>query len=176
MRALAEDMPLEDVHDLMEVNFYGPLRCIQSVLPQMRKQRTGQIVNVGSVLSMIVSPRNSAYCASKFALLALSDSLRLELQGTGIDVISVLPAYTDTPFFDHMFRYGSPTRISPFKGQHPSKVARAILRACARRKRQVVLTFSAQLGVWLRRLAPGLLDFAVRLTYQRATKADSKTR
>ena len=102
--------------------------------------------------------------------------MRLELHGTGIDVISVLPAYTDTPFFEHMFRYGSPERISPFKGQHPAKVAQAILRACARHKRQVVLTFSAQLGIWLRRLAPRLLDFAVRLTYQRSLKADSKTR
>jgi NAD(P)-dependent dehydrogenase (short-subunit alcohol dehydrogenase family) len=176
MRALVADMPLDDVHHLMEVNFYGPLRCIQAVLPYMRKQGTGQIVNIGSVLSMIVAPRNGAYCASKFGLLALSDSLRIELQGAGINVISVLPAYTDTPFFEHMFRYGSPTRISPFKGQDPAKVAQAILRACARRRRQVVLTFSAQLGIWLRRLAPGLLDFAVRRFYQRAAKADSKTR
>ncbi len=176
MRALVADMPLNDVHYLMEVNFHGPLRCIQAVLPHMRKQRAGQIVNVGSVLSMIVAPCNGAYCASKFGLLALSDSLRFELQGAGIDVISVLPAYTDTPFFEHMFRYGSPTRISPFKGQDPAEVAHAIVRACARRKRQVVLTFSAQLGIWLRRLAPGLLNFAVRLFYQRSTKADSKTR
>jgi len=176
MRAAVADMPLDDVHYLMEVNFHGPLRCIQAVLPLMRKQRAGQIVNVGSVLSMVVSPCNSAYCASKFALLALSDSLRLELHGSGVDVISVLPAYTDTSFFEHMFRYGSPTRMSPFKGQHPARVARAILRACAGRKRQVVLTFSARLGIWLRRLAPSLLDFAVRLATQRATKADSKTR
>ena len=175
MRALTADMPLDDVHYLMEVNFYGALRCVQAVLPHMREQRAGQIVNVGSVLSMIAAPRNGAYCASKFALLALSDALRLELQGSGIDVISVLPAYTDTAFFQHMFRYGSPTRISPFRGQHPAKVARAILRACAGRKRQVVLTLSAQLGIWLRRLAPGLLDFAVRLAYRRAAKADSKT-
>ncbi|HUJ11556.1 MAG TPA: SDR family oxidoreductase [Verrucomicrobiae bacterium] len=176
MRALVGDTPSNDVHHLMEVNFHGPLRCIQAVLPQMKKQHAGQIINVGSVLSMIASPRNGAYCASKFALLALSDSLRLELYGTGIDVISVLPSYTDTPFFEHMFRYGSPTRISPFKGQDPAKVARALLRASLRRKRQVVLTFSARLGIWLRRLAPGLLDFAVRLTYQRAAKADSKMR
>ncbi len=176
MRATVADMPIEDVRSLMEVNFHGPLRCIQAVLPHMQRQGAGQIVNVGSVLSMVITPRNSAYCASKFALLALTDSLRLELHDTGIEAISVLPAYTDTPFFDHMFRYGGPTRISPFKGQHPAKVARAILRGCARHKRQVVLTFSARLGIWLRRFAPRLLDFAVRLTAQKAMKADSKTR
>ena len=121
------------------------------------------------------SPGNSAYCASKFALMALSESLRIELHGTGIEVISVLPAYTDTPFFDHMYRHGSTTRMSPFKGQHPAKVARAILRGCARHKRQVVLTVSSRLAIWLRRLSPRLLDFIVRHTSQMALKADSKT-
>lgn len=175
MRAPVADMPIADVRSVMEVNFHGPLRCIQAVLPHMQRQGAGQIVNVGSVLSMVVTARNSAYCASKFALLALSDSLRLELHGTGIEVISVLPAYTDTPFFDHMYRYGGPTRMSPFKGQHPAKVARAILRGCARHKRQVVLTVSSRLAICLRRFAPRLLDFAVRQTSHMAAKADSNT-
>jgi NAD(P)-dependent dehydrogenase (short-subunit alcohol dehydrogenase family) len=175
MRAPVADMPIGDVHSVMEVNFHGPLRCIQAVLPHMQRQGAGQIVNVGSVLSMVVTGRNSVYCASKFALLALSDSLRIELHGTGIEVISVLPAYTDTPFFDHMYRYGGPTRMSPFKGQHPAKVARAILRGCARHKRQVVLTVSSRLAIWLRRLSPGLLDSIVRHTSQMGANADSKT-
>ena len=175
MRATVADMPIADVHSVMEVNFHGPLRCIQAVLPHLQRQGAGQIVNVGSVLSMVVTTRNSAYCASKFALLALTDSLRIELHGTGIEVISVLPAYTDTPFFDHMYRYGGPTRMSPFKGQHPAKVARAILRGCARHKRQVVLTVSSRLAIWLRRFAPRLLDFAVRHTSQMAAKAALKT-
>ncbi len=64
-------------------------------------------MNVGSVLSAVVAMRNGIYCASKFALMALSDTLRIELHGTGIEVISVLPAYTDTPFFDNMYRYGT---------------------------------------------------------------------
>jgi short-subunit dehydrogenase len=99
----------------------------------------------------------------------------MELHGTGIEVISVLPAYTDTPFFDHMYRYGNVARMSPFQGQHPAQVARAILRACARHKRQVVLTISARLAIWLRRFSPRLLDFIVRQTGQRAAKAESKT-
>jgi hypothetical protein len=74
-----------------------------------------------------------------------------------------------------MYRYGNVARMSPFKGQHPSQVARAILRACARHKRQVVLTLSARIAIWLRRLSPPLLDFIVRLTGQRAAKAESNT-
>jgi NAD(P)-dependent dehydrogenase (short-subunit alcohol dehydrogenase family) len=176
MRATVVETPMDDARTLMDVNFFGPLRCIQAVLPHMRRQGTGQIVNVGSVLSMVVAARNSAYCASKFALLALSDTLRIELHGTGIEVISVLPSYTDTPFFEHMYRYGGPIRMSPFRGQHPAKVARAILRGCARHKRQVVLTLSSRIAIWMRRLTPGLLDFAVRQTSQIAAKATSKAR
>jgi NAD(P)-dependent dehydrogenase (short-subunit alcohol dehydrogenase family) len=175
MRAAFADTPLDDVRSLMDVNLYGPIRCIQAVLPQMRQQGAGQIVNVGSVLSMVVATRNSAYCASKFALLAVTDTLRIELHGTGIEVISVLPAYTDTPFFDHMYQYGGPARQSPFTGQHPAKVAQALLRGCARHKRQVVLTVSARFAIWLRRLCPSLLDFAVRRSAQRLAKSDSKT-
>ncbi len=173
MRATFEDTPLDDARSLMDVNLYGPIRCIQAVLPHMRRQGAGQIVNVGSVLSMVVAARNSVYCASKFALLALSDTLRIELHGTGIEVISVLPAYTDTPFFDNMYQYGGPARQSPFAGQHPAQVAQALLRGCARHKRQVILTVSARLAIWLRRLCPALLDAAVRRSTQRFVKADS---
>jgi len=175
MRAPVANMPMGDVHALMEVNFHGPLRCIQAVLPHMRREGSGQIVNVGSVLSMVVAAGNSVYCASKFALLALTDTLRIELHGTGIEVISVLPAYTETPFFDRMYRYGNAARQSPFKGQQPTTVARAILRACARHKRQVALTVSARIAIWMRRLTPRLLDFVVRQTAQRAAKTESKT-
>ena len=175
MRAPVAEMPLDKACHVMEVNFHGPLRCIQAVLPHMRRLGTGQIVNVGSVLSMVVAPLNSAYCASKFALQALTDTLRIELHGTGIEVISVLPAYTDTPFFDNMYLYGSKARMSPFKGQHPSKVAQAVLHACAQHKRQVVLTVSSRIAIWLHGFSPRLLDFIVRLTSQRTLKAASKT-
>jgi uncharacterized protein len=175
MRAAVADTPIDDARQLMDVNLYGPIRCIQAVLPHMLQKRAGQIVNVGSVLSYVVAERNGAYCASKFALLALSDTLRMELHGTGIEVISVLPAYTETPFFDNMYQYGGgPTRQSPFKGQHPGKVAQAILHGCARHKRQVALTLSARIAIRLRRLSPSLLDFIVRHTSQSAPNADSK--
>lgn len=175
MRADIAAAPVDDSRSLMEVNVFGPLRCIQAVLPHMRKQGAGQIVNIGSVLSVVVAPRNGVYCASKFALLAMTDALRIELHGTGIEVISVLPAYTETPFFERMYRYGNAARMSPFKGQHPAQVARAILHGCARHKRQVVLTLSSRIAIYLRRLSPGLLDFLVRQTSQRALKAESKT-
>jgi short-subunit dehydrogenase len=161
IRATVENTAFEDAHRLMEVNFFGVLRCTQAVLPQMKKQGRGQIVNVGSVLSLLATPRNSIYSASKFAVRALSDSLRIELRGTGIDVILIMPGYTDTPFFENQVRYGGPVRIGPMKGVHPRTVARAILRACARRKREVVLTIPGKFGAFLKRWCPRFLDWTL---------------
>lgn len=164
IRAPVADTKPEDARLLMEINFFGALRCIQAVVPVMKRQGAGQIVNVGSILSVLATRRNGVYSASKFALRALSDSLRLELHGTGIEVILIMPGYTDTPFFDNQIRYGGPARISPVKGQHPAKVAHAILRACARHKREVALTVPGRFGILMKRFAPRLLDFALRHT------------
>ena len=161
LRAPVAAVALEDARRVMELNLFAAYRCIRAVLPHMKRHHRGQIVNIGSVLGVVATPRNGLYCASKFALRSLSDSLRLELHDSGIDVISVLPGYTDTPFFDHMVRYDGSPHLSPFRGQHPRKVARAILRACLDRKREVSLTLPGRLGVTLKRIAPQLVDFAL---------------
>jgi len=162
LRALLVDVKPEDARQVMELNFFGALRCIKAVLPVMQRQGSGQIVNISSVIGVVATPRNSIYCASKFALRALSDALRMELHGTGIDVISILPGYTDTPFFDQMIRYDGSSRLSPFRGQSPEKVARAILKACRCRKREVALTFPGILGCWLQRFAAPLIEWSLR--------------
>ena len=161
LRALVADTRPVDAQRVMEVNFFGALRCIQAVLPVLRQQGTGQIVNVGSVLSLIATPRNSIYSASKFALRALSDSLRIELQPAGIGVVLVMPGYTDTPFFDNQLRAGGPVRISSIKGQSPQLVAQAIVRACRRQQREVVLTAAGKIGVLTKKFAPRWLDWAL---------------
>jgi len=164
LRASVAEVTLDDARRLMELNLHGALRCIKAVLPHMKRQGSGQIVNIGSVLSVVATPRNGLYCASKFALRALTDALRMELHGTGIDVISVLPGYTDTPFFDHMVRYDGSPHLSPFRGQHPRKVARAVMRACIHRKREVALTAPGILGRWLQRFAPRLIEWSLLRT------------
>jgi len=162
MRALVEKTKPEDARRVMEINFFGVLRCTQAALPVMRRQGAGQIVNIASVLAVIATPRNSIYCASKFALLAFSDALRLEVRSAGIDVITILPGYTDTPFFDNLVRYDGSARMSPFAGQRPAHVAQVILRACRHRRRQVALSFLGILGGWSKRLVPGFVDWSLR--------------
>lgn len=161
LRASAWESRPEDTRRVMEVNFFGAVRCTKAVLPHLKRQRSGQIVNVGSILSLIATPHSSIYCSSKFALRAFSDALRLELKPEGIDVILIMPGYTATPFFGNMIHHNMPPRVTSFKGQHPRHVAKVILRACAHRKREVVLTAPAILGAWTKRFAPGFVDWVL---------------
>ncbi|QHW00553.1 oxidoreductase [Spirosoma endbachense] len=89
-----EDVSMDDARYQLEVNVVGAMRLTQLVLPNMRENRYGKIVNISSVGGKIVFPLGGWYHATKFALEALSDSLRNEVRGFGIDVIVVEPGAT----------------------------------------------------------------------------------
>ena len=97
-----EDVPLRDVHEQFDVNVYGPHRLIRAVLPHMREQEDGTIVNLSSVNGRVSAPLSGIYSGSKFALEAMSDALRNEVAGLGIDVVLVEPGPVDTSFTDRM--------------------------------------------------------------------------
>ena len=155
------ELDFADARRVMEINFFALLRCTQAVVPVLSRQGGGQIVNISSIVGVIATPQNSIYCASKFAVRALSDSLRLELRAAGIDVISILPGHTATPFFENQICTGGPSRFSSLHGQSPVRVAAVILRACRQRRREVVLTFLGTLGYWAKRLCPGFVDWCL---------------
>ena len=89
--APVEDIPEADARVLMETNFFGPLRLIQSVLPHMRNQGSGTIINVSSVGAEVTFPCAGVYAASKAALEALSEALALEVEQFGIQVVIIQP-------------------------------------------------------------------------------------
>ena len=93
-----EFMPLDEFHHQMAVNVYGALAVTQAFLPLLR-QATGRIVNMSSISGLAASPFLGPYAASKFALEALSDALRLELRPWGIHVILVEPGNIATPIW-----------------------------------------------------------------------------
>src|SRR5437763_8661710 len=91
-----EELPLAEFRAVMETNYFGVIRCIQTVLPAMRARRSGCIVNVASVAGRIANSPMAAYTASKFALEALSESLAQEEKPFNVRVAIVEPGIIDT--------------------------------------------------------------------------------
>jgi NAD(P)-dependent dehydrogenase (short-subunit alcohol dehydrogenase family) len=98
----AEDVSIEEFREQFETNFFSVVRMIQKVAPVMRKQGTGDIVNISSVAGRIGFPVSTAYISSKFAIEGLSESLRFELGPFGVNVIIIEPGVIKTNFFDSM--------------------------------------------------------------------------
>ena len=95
-----EDVPVAAVRKQFEVNTFGPHRLARAVLPHMRDRGDGTIVNVSSFLGRVSLPGTGVYAGSKFALEAMSDALRAEVDGFGIDVVLVEPGPVQTSFRD----------------------------------------------------------------------------
>jgi NAD(P)-dependent dehydrogenase (short-subunit alcohol dehydrogenase family) len=93
-----EDSSLDEIKTQFETNFFGAIRVMRKVIPIMRKQRTGTIVNVSSVAGRIGFPMGSAYVSSKFALEGLSESMSYELKQFGIKIVLIEPGVINTNF------------------------------------------------------------------------------
>ncbi|WP_396610457.1 SDR family oxidoreductase [Haloferax sp. S1W] len=97
-----EDVPTEMVHDQFDVNVYGPHRLTRAVLPHMRAQEDGTIINVSSVVGRVSFPGTGVYAGSKFALEAMTDALRGEVEAYGIDAVLIEPGPVETQFTERV--------------------------------------------------------------------------
>jgi len=95
-----EDVPMDKVEQQYEVNVYGPHRLIKAVLPHMRREEDGTIINLSSVAGRVSFPGGGVYCGSKAAIEAMSDALRAEVDPFGIDVVVIEPGPVKTGFSD----------------------------------------------------------------------------
>jgi NAD(P)-dependent dehydrogenase (short-subunit alcohol dehydrogenase family) len=102
-----EDIEPQVLRDQFEVNFFGLHDLTRRLIPAMRKNGAGRIVQCSSVLGMMAAPYRGAYCASKFALEGLTDAMRMELHGTGIHVSLIEPGPIRTEFL--------PTALAMFR-------------------------------------------------------------
>jgi short-subunit dehydrogenase len=151
----------EDLRHVFEVNTVGPLNCIQAALPHMGEG--GRIVNVSSVVGKRAIPKVGAYCATKSALNALSDALRVEVAGRQITVTSVYPGTTSTSFRENSRRTKSEKRGWRPKGVGPDRVAEKIADAVEKAPRDVYVTLADRLFIAGVTLFPGLADRVLRL-------------
>lgn len=153
-----EATPDDVFHRIMEVNFHGYVYGARAVLPFFRAQGDGVLVNIGSLESRITAPFSTAYASSKFAVRALSKSLRQELRGSGIAVCTVLPPSTDTPLFDHSANFTG-KRARPMEPVvSPERIAAAIVSCIKRPRAELLIGLTPRMVVGLHTLAPRLLE------------------
>jgi len=150
MWGTVEDVSLNEFKEQFETNFFSIIRLIHKVVPIMRKQGSGTLVNVSSVAGRIGFPVSPAYISSKFALEGLSESLRFELMPFGVNVIIIEPGVIKTNFFNSMRLAEKSQQDSVYKditekvisgvkmmaemGTNPKEVADTIIKALKEEK------------------------------------------
>jgi NAD(P)-dependent dehydrogenase (short-subunit alcohol dehydrogenase family) len=169
VRGKVEETPAEDYRRLMEVNYLGTVHGCRAAIPVMRRQGRGVIVNVSSIVGLRALPGGGAYAATKAAQKILTESLRVELSGTGVSACSVHPIGTATEFGEVADRLSGPGQGGPIGPQQSAEaVARAIV-ACARRPRPEVYPYPpSRVLVWVNAVFPGIVD---RVAARAARKA-----
>src|SRR6185312_3724417 len=155
---------IEDISVLeriMRVNYMGAVHCTRHALPHLRQSR-GRIVGVSSLAGRTGVPTRTGYAASKHAMTGFFDSLRIELGGSGVDVTMIYPGFVATGIRENATGPdGKPIEVSPVKEGEVMSVedcARRIVAAMERREREVVMTARGKIGLWLKLVAPGLID------------------
>ncbi|MGD9615138.1 MAG: SDR family oxidoreductase [Alphaproteobacteria bacterium] len=155
------EVPTHIFRRVIETNLYGYLHGIRAALPLMREQGAGIIVNVLSGVVFAPQPYTAAYVASKHAIKALTDCLRLELmlaKAGDIHVCNLYPPSVDTPFFQHGANY-SGRAVKPMPPVHePEEVAAAVIKAAERPRRAVYIGVPRRTIEIAGMLAPDLLD------------------
>ncbi|HET9417892.1 MAG TPA: SDR family NAD(P)-dependent oxidoreductase [Chthoniobacterales bacterium] len=167
-----EHMSREDFERCMGIHFWAPLELIMQVIPAMRRQRGGRIVNISSIGGKIAVPHLAAYCASKFALTGLSDSLRAELARENIYVTTVAPglmrtgSHVNAKFkgkHDAEFAWFSVSAGAPLISMNAERAARKILAASRRGQPSLTLTFAARGAIVGNALFPNLTGYVMKL-------------
>ena len=175
----AEESSIEQAQSIFDTNFFGIVRMTRAVLPHMRKQGAGRIINIGSVLGLLPMPYGALYAATKHAIEGYSESLDHELRTRGIRVSVVEPAYTNTRFDANFVqpdakldvyreaRAAVSQRVKEVMAtaDQPGVVAEIVLKAANAVRPRLRYTAGGLAGrlTWLRRFAPAkLMDAGIR--------------
>jgi NADP-dependent 3-hydroxy acid dehydrogenase YdfG len=177
-----EGVTADQVRHQFNVNVFGLGQMTQAVLPIMREQKAGTIVNIASVVGKVSLPCAGWYCASKHAVEALSDALRLEVRQFGIKVVVIEPGAIKTEFddvaLDTLEKSGDPEAYAPLKtglrklieqtyrkAPGPAVIARTVLRAAtsANPRPRYAVPLDSKMFMWLRRIfGDRMLDWMIK--------------
>jgi NAD(P)-dependent dehydrogenase (short-subunit alcohol dehydrogenase family) len=175
----AEESSIEQAQSIFDTNFFGVVRMTRAVVPHMRRQGSGRIINMGSVLGFLPMPYGALYAATKHAIEGYSESLDHEQRTRGIRVSVIEPAYTKTPFDAHFVEpdatldeyrevraaVGKRVREVMATADEPGVVADVVLRAVTAARPKVRYTAGGLAGRlrFLRSILPaGLMDAGIR--------------
>lgn len=149
--------------ETFDTNFFGALQAMQALIPVMKQQGEGTIINISSVAGHVPLPFHAIYSATKFAMNALGKAARVELKKSGIHVLTVCPGYVRTDFGANALRGGEQRQVRPssVRGISADRVARAVLRGYLKRKREVVVPWTMHPVIKLYQMFPGLVEWGM---------------
>jgi short-subunit dehydrogenase len=186
VRGAVEEVTVVQAQEMFNANLFGVMRMVRAVAPRMRQQRAGRIINISSLAGKLSTPANGIYSASKFALEALSDALRVELAPFGIQVVLIEPGSIKTHFVATADAHAQAivsNPASPYRGLYqqsdqfgggmrknapgPAAVSQVIHQAIEAKKPKarylVAVPFSGRLVL---RLGDSVWDYAIRRMFK----------
>jgi short-subunit dehydrogenase len=155
------DWDIDDMERMLRVNFLGTLYWTKALLPQMVERSRGWLVFVASVGGKIGVPEESAYAASKFAMVGLAEALSLEVEDLGVHVLTVCPGTFRTDFFDDEALARMPP-VSRRNMQEPEVLVDAIMNALAQGRREITVPKRFAAAYAVRAIAPGFMRRSVK--------------
>jgi short-subunit dehydrogenase len=155
-----QHMDMAAARAVFDTNLFGAVEAMQLLIPVMRQQGSGCIVNISSVSGFIGVPYMGAYAATKHALNAFSNAARAELSGTDVQVLSVCPGFVATDFSANAVRGTDRKKMTggSKRGISAEHVAKATLRAYLANKREIVVPWYYNPVIWLYRMFPGFFE------------------
>jgi short-subunit dehydrogenase len=156
-------MDMAACREMFDTNLFGAVGAMQAVIPVMRQQGGGTIINISSVAGHIPIPFHAAYSATKFALNAMGKAAGGELKKDGIHVLTVCPGYVRTAFGQNAIQGNELKRVRPesVRGITAERVARATLRGYVKRKREVIVPWTMYVPQKIYQIFPAVVEWAM---------------
>jgi short-subunit dehydrogenase len=157
-------MDMGAFREMFETNFFGAVAGMQAVIPIMRQQGGGTIINISSVAGHIPLPFHAGYSATKFAMNAIGKSARVELKKDRIDVLTICPGYVRTAFGQNVILGNERKKVRPnsVRGISAERVARATLQGYLKQKREVIVPWTMYVPQKIYQLFPTVVEWAMQ--------------